>query len=145
MDLKDYALIKKATLTDIGDAIREQEGSAELIPGPDMDERILALAGGGVNFDTIVEVEENSFTNSAEVHEYFVSKIQTEIFVALLLGTVDGTNNQCFTMLGGTGVNNRGAYIRIRDGQWQSRGIDTSFDATIVPGTRYGVIIPKET
>ena len=145
MNLKDYALIKKATLTDIGDALREQEGSAELIPGPDMDERILALAGGGVNFDTIVEVEENSFTNSAEVHEYFVSKIQTEMFIALLLGTVDGTNNQCFAMLGVTEGNDNGAFIRIRDGQWQSRLIGASLDATIVPGTRYGVIIPKET
>lgn len=46
MDLKDYALIKKATLTDIGDAIREQEGSAELIPEPDMADRVRAISGG---------------------------------------------------------------------------------------------------
>lgn len=45
MDLKDYALIKKANLTDIGDAIREKEGSAELIPPLEMPARIEALGG----------------------------------------------------------------------------------------------------
>ena len=138
----EYVRMKKSTLTSIGDAIRGKEGTTELIPPLEMAARIEAI-GGGANFDTVIEVEENSFTNVAELHEYFARKIQTEMFVALLLGTVDGTNNQCFAMLGVKEGNNNGAFIRIRDGQWQSRIIDNSFDAAIVPGTKYGVIIPK--
>lgn len=49
MDLKDYALIKKANLTDIGDAIRSKEGSTELIPPLEMPARIEAISGG-VNY-----------------------------------------------------------------------------------------------
>lgn len=56
MDIKDYALIKKATLTDIGDAIREKEGSAELIPEPDMAARVREISGGFPWEDTITRV-----------------------------------------------------------------------------------------
>lgn len=53
MDLKDYALVRKATLTDIGDGIREQEGSTEGIPPDEMGDRVRALArGGGVEYAT---------------------------------------------------------------------------------------------
>ena len=52
MNLKDYALIKKATLTDIGESIREVEGSVELIPPLNMPERIKALGGSGVEYTT---------------------------------------------------------------------------------------------
>lgn len=139
----EYVRMRKSTMDSIAKAIQEKEGSTDQIPGAEMPARILAL-GGGVNFDTVVEVEENSFTNSLEVHEYFGSKIQTKGFVALLLGTVDGTNNQCIAMLAGAETTNeRDACIRIRNGQWQSRAINVDYDAAIVPGTRYGVIIPK--
>ena len=52
MNLKDYALIKKTTLTDIGDGIREQEGSTEGIPPEEMKARILALGGSGIEYTT---------------------------------------------------------------------------------------------
>ena len=52
MNLQDYALIKKATLTDIGDGIREQEGSTAGIPPDEMKPRILALGGSGVEYTT---------------------------------------------------------------------------------------------
>lgn len=53
MELKDYALIRKATLTDIGDGIREQEGSTEDIPPDEMGDRVRALVrGGGVEYTT---------------------------------------------------------------------------------------------
>ena len=39
--------IEESTLTDIGDAIREKEGTAELIPVEDMKARILAIQSGG--------------------------------------------------------------------------------------------------
>lgn len=42
-------LIEDATLTAIGDAIREKEGSTEVIPVPDMAARIGAIQTGGVS------------------------------------------------------------------------------------------------
>lgn len=44
--------IEDSTLTDIGNAIREKEGTTELIPTPDMGNRIRAIPSGG---DTSVE------------------------------------------------------------------------------------------
>lgn len=41
-------LIEDTTLTAIGDAIREKEGSTEVIPVPDMAARIGAITTGGV-------------------------------------------------------------------------------------------------
>ncbi len=38
-------IIDESTLTSIGNAIREKEGSTELVPVTDMAERILALSG----------------------------------------------------------------------------------------------------
>lgn len=42
-------LIDESTLTSIGDAIREKEGTTDLIPVPDMESRIrnLSTSGGG--------------------------------------------------------------------------------------------------
>ena len=46
-------LINKSTLMSIGDAIREKEGSIDLIPVNDMAERIMAIASGsGKKFTT---------------------------------------------------------------------------------------------
>lgn len=45
MDMKDYALIEKETLRDIGDGIREKEGTTEDIPPKEMGDRIRAIAG----------------------------------------------------------------------------------------------------
>lgn len=44
--------IEKSTLTSIGEAIREVEGSAELIPPLDMATRVKALGGSGVEYAT---------------------------------------------------------------------------------------------
>lgn len=49
----EQVLINKSTLTDIGNAIREKEGSTELVPVVDMADRIMALAGAsGKRFTT---------------------------------------------------------------------------------------------
>lgn len=135
--------IEESTLDDIANAIQKQEGSEEKIPTEEMAARIEAI-NGGFNFDTIVEVEENSFTNAVEVCEYFKSKHNSSHFWAILLEEVDETNNQCIAMVAryddkGT----QGAYLRHRDGLYSSGAIATSYDCTIVSGTKYGVIIPK--
>lgn len=83
MDLKDYALIKKATLTDIGDAFREKEGSAELVPVPDMAERISALAGGAVEHTTGSLTFSRS--NAARTFPHGLSKAP-KLFVCFLNG-----------------------------------------------------------
>lgn len=44
--LRDYALIRKSTLTDIGDAIREQTGSAEYVNPALMGAAVRALTSG---------------------------------------------------------------------------------------------------
>ena len=60
--------IEESTLTAIGDAIREKEGSAELIPTAEMAQRIGALSGGGgVDFSQWGEIRLvtlNCFDNS---------------------------------------------------------------------------------
>lgn len=138
----EYVRMKKSTLTAIGDAIRSKEGSTELIPPLEMPARIEAICGG-VNFDTFIEVEENIVTNGAEVRNFFGDKLQSLNFLAILIGESDGTNNQCIAMLGGSEDGHEGAFIRIRDGVWQVKSNTASYDAAIVPGTKYGVIIPK--
>lgn len=47
--MDEKVFIKKSTLTSIGDAIRSQEGTTELIPPLEMPARIEAI-GGGVNY-----------------------------------------------------------------------------------------------
>lgn len=138
--MDENVFIKKSTLTSIGDAIRSKEGSTELIPPLEMPARIEAISGG-VNFDTIVEVEENSFTNAAEVCEYFKSKHNSSHFLAILLTEVDGTNNQCIAMVSrydDKGI--QGAYLRLRDGLYSSGAVSMTYDCAIVPGTKYGVL-----
>ena len=45
MSYSDYALIKKSTLTEIGDAIRSQKGTAELIDPANFGSEISAIEG----------------------------------------------------------------------------------------------------
>ena len=48
--------IEEDTLTAIGDAIREKEGSSELVPVNDMAERIKAIQSGGGEYENFEEV-----------------------------------------------------------------------------------------
>ena len=49
--------IEETTLTAIGDAIREKEGTAELVPVLDMADRIKAIESGGGEYPNFEEVE----------------------------------------------------------------------------------------
>ena len=50
--MDEKVFIKKSTLTSIGDAIRNKEGSTDPIPGAEMPARIEALGGGAVEYTT---------------------------------------------------------------------------------------------
>lgn len=65
----DYALIKKSTLTDIGDAIRAQKGTSGLIDPADFGSEIESIEGGGLIIEGHAEVDSiitdgNSYINT---------------------------------------------------------------------------------
>lgn len=60
--------IEEATLTGIGDAIREVEGSTELIPPLEMPERIKALGGAGVEYTTGTATFARSYSAQTIAH-----------------------------------------------------------------------------
>lgn len=49
--------IEESTLSAIGNAIREKEGSTELVPVPEMSTRILAIESGSSDYPNYEEVE----------------------------------------------------------------------------------------
>lgn len=52
----DYALIKKSTLTDIGDAIRSKKGTSDLINPKDFSTEILSIKSSGDGYMVVVTI-----------------------------------------------------------------------------------------
>lgn len=81
MSYSDYALIKKSTLTEIGDAIRSQKGTTELIDPANFGSEISAIEGGG-NLDYIIKIKNDVDTDATVEYkngystDYFLSSVQ---------------------------------------------------------------------
>lgn len=67
--MSEWARIKKSTLTGIGDAIREKEGSSDLIPTSQMKRRILDIKSGTDTSDATATSEDILLGKTAYVND----------------------------------------------------------------------------
>lgn len=83
MSYSDYALIKKSTLTDIGDAIRAQKGTSDLIDPADFSSEIESIESGG-NLDYLVQptMDDSGIVQYKDGYNtrYFLSESKTYNF-----------------------------------------------------------------
>lgn len=94
--MDEKVFIKKSTLTSIGDAIRNKEGSTEKIPPLEMPARIEAIGGGGIPPESITAVtlwSLNGFGRSkVELYFPFISTLQNLVNLASATTSAERVN-----------------------------------------------------
>lgn len=71
--MADKVVLNKSTIQGIGDAIREKEGTSELIPPSEMKQRILNLSGGSATITTPSGWQGTAVPNSGYVEKVYLN------------------------------------------------------------------------
>lgn len=128
--------IEESTLTAIGDAIREKEGSTELVPVNDMASRISAIPNGGLG----IEIEITStISNASELKNILFKNISNHWCSAVLSKPKNNTlvNNQVVYL--SSNKKEFGVGWRFRDGNYANIYLTTSYNASVTIGDIYTI------
>ena len=133
-------LVNSADMTAVADAIRAKGGTSEALAFPGgFVEAVSAIQAGGYNnpwilYDSAeIVVGENAITNMAEAQTFMLEASGLDIIDSFWLLNNITTNNQLVFKMDNT--TNR--CMRWRNGEVGEAQLSESFDAVLVPGTRY--------